>query len=46
MMPLYAARIQDLETDDFLVFDGDIILAKLKRVAKEKLELNKAPKTP
>jgi hypothetical protein len=30
MMPLYAARVQDLGTDDFVVFDGDIILEKAK----------------
>ena len=30
MMPLYAARVQDLGTDDFVVFGGDIMLDKAK----------------
>jgi hypothetical protein len=30
MVPLYAARVQDLGTDDFVVFDVDIILDKAK----------------
>jgi hypothetical protein len=30
MVPLYAARVQDLGTDDFVIFDGDIIPDKAK----------------
>jgi hypothetical protein len=36
MVPLYAARVQDLGTDDLVVFDGDIIPDKTKAGREDK----------